>query len=663
MKTTRILLTLLFLAAFLSTQAATVTGRSAKTSPAGTEKIPIDDSGVDKYITISNLFVGSPALTTPTLTTPTITGGTISGAAITTSTYNGNTITAGSGTLTLAASKTLTASNTLTLTGTDGSSVNFGSGGTVAYGTAALSQFASTTSAQLAGVISNETGSGLLVFATSPTLTTPVLGVATATSLNGLTITTSTGTLTITNGKTLSASNTLTLTGTDGSSVAFGTGGTVAYQGGTLAQFAATTSAQLAGVISNETGSGVLVLATSPTLVTPVLGVATATSINKVTITEPASGSTLTIEDGKTLTASNTLTFTGTDSTSFKFPATSNTVLTSSLSTNDVSAANALWGASNALVFEGATADSFETSLSPVDPTADQTVSIPDFGVNWAIIGSTLTTNNISAANSFWGASNALVFEGVTADTSEITLSPADATADVTYLLPDAAAASYALMSSTLTSNAPDIANSVFGVSNGLMFEGATADAHEIRFTPADATADVVYLLPDAAAASYAIMSSTLATNAPNIANSVTGASAALVFEGTADAHETSLTATDPTADRTVTLPNATGTVALSQASTTTALTADDQAVTPGSNTVLQLTSDNATASNRTFTLSATGAITGQIYVLIGPASNQCELADTGIQKLSAAWSPGATDTLTLLFDGTNFIELARADN
>ena len=39
-----------------------------------------------------------------------------------------------------------------------------------------LSQFASTTSAQLAGVISNETGSGVLVFATSPALVTPALG-------------------------------------------------------------------------------------------------------------------------------------------------------------------------------------------------------------------------------------------------------------------------------------------------------------------------------------------------------------------------------------------------------------------------------------------------------------------------------------------------------
>lgn len=100
---------------------------------------------------------------------------------------------------------------------------------------------------------------------TSPVLTTPTLGVATATSINGLTITSSTGTLTITNGKTFSVSNTLTFTGTDSSSVAFGTGGTVAYVANKLSVFAATTSAELAGVISDETGTGLLVFGTAPT--------------------------------------------------------------------------------------------------------------------------------------------------------------------------------------------------------------------------------------------------------------------------------------------------------------------------------------------------------------------------------------------------------------
>jgi len=65
---------------------------------------------------------------------------------------------------------------------------------------------------------------------------------------------------------------------------------------------------------ATTTGSGsTVVLATSPTLVTPTLGVAAATTINKVAITAPATGSTLTIADGKTLTASNSLILTGTD--------------------------------------------------------------------------------------------------------------------------------------------------------------------------------------------------------------------------------------------------------------------------------------------------------------------------------------------------------------
>jgi hypothetical protein len=46
-----------------------------------------------------------------------------------------------------------------------------------------LSQFAATTSAQLRGVLSDETGTGAAVFAISPTLVTPALGAATATTL------------------------------------------------------------------------------------------------------------------------------------------------------------------------------------------------------------------------------------------------------------------------------------------------------------------------------------------------------------------------------------------------------------------------------------------------------------------------------------------------
>jgi hypothetical protein len=84
----------------------------------------------------------------------------------------------------VAAGKTLTVNNTLTFSGTDGSSVDFGAGGTAAYRSDNLGVFAATTSAQLASVISDETGSGALVFATSPQFVTPLLGAAAADTLS-----------------------------------------------------------------------------------------------------------------------------------------------------------------------------------------------------------------------------------------------------------------------------------------------------------------------------------------------------------------------------------------------------------------------------------------------------------------------------------------------
>jgi len=81
------------------------------------------------------------------------------------------------------------------------------------------------------------------------------------------------------------------------------------------------------GTSYSTSGSGTVVaLATSPSFTTPTLGVATATSINKVALTAPATGSTLTIADGKTLTVNNSITLSGTDATIMTFPSTSQTI-------------------------------------------------------------------------------------------------------------------------------------------------------------------------------------------------------------------------------------------------------------------------------------------------------------------------------------------------
>jgi len=132
-----------------------------------------------------------------------------------------------------------------------------------------------------ATAIASQTGTGTkFVVDTSPTLITPVLGVATATSVNGTTIPTS-KTLVVTTDK--------------------------------LSALAATTSAELAGVISDETGSGSLVFATSPTLVTPNLGTPSAISLTNATnvpsdatkapLASPTFTGTVTIPTGAVITA------------------------------------------------------------------------------------------------------------------------------------------------------------------------------------------------------------------------------------------------------------------------------------------------------------------------------------------------------------------------
>jgi len=193
-------------------------------------------------------------------------------------------------------------------------------------------------------------GSGSVVLATSPTLTTPNIGAATATSITGLTgaVTPNAagGTDVGSAAKPFanlyvggSATNNIKITGTalaartftlpDADSVAVQPFGGLGHQFVTSIQTnGAVISAQpsVADLSDGTTGSGSVVLATSPTLVTPTLGVASATSINKVAITAPATGSTLTIANGKTLTANNSLTFAGTDATTLTFQATGTVV-------------------------------------------------------------------------------------------------------------------------------------------------------------------------------------------------------------------------------------------------------------------------------------------------------------------------------------------------
>jgi len=127
------------------------------------------------------------------------------------------------------------------------------------YAAGVQTWLANPTSANLRAAMTDETGTGSLVFATSPTLVTPALG--TPSALVGTNITgTAAG---------LTAGNVTTNANLTGAVTSVG-------NATSLGSF---TSANLAAALTDETGTGANVFANTPTLVTPNIGAATGTSL------------------------------------------------------------------------------------------------------------------------------------------------------------------------------------------------------------------------------------------------------------------------------------------------------------------------------------------------------------------------------------------------
>ena len=166
-------------------------------------------------------------------------------------------------------------------------------------------------------------------------------------------------------------------------------------------------------------------------------------------------------------------------------------------------------------------------------------------GLN-SITTSTLNIGSAGAAGHILLNSGNITFEGSTADANETILTVADATGgDKTLTLPNE--------TGTILSTATSIANS--NLANSSVTIGSTQ---------VNLGATVTTFAGLSSLTSTTLVGTTLISGSTDAANSITLASGNIVFEGSgADANETTLTVTNPTADRTITFPDAAGTVAL----------------------------------------------------------------------------------------------------
>ena len=162
------------------------------------------------------------------------------------------------------------------------------------------------------------------------------------------------------------------------------------------------------------------------------------------------------------------------------------------------------------------------------------------------LIGTTLVSGAVDAANAISIASGNITFEGSSADTNETILTAANATGgDKTLTLPNE--------TGTILSTASSIANS--NLANSSLTVGSTSIS-------LGGTATTIAGL--SSLTSTTLVGTTLISGSADAANSIKLVSGTLVFEGsTANDFETTISVTDPTADRTITFPDAAGTVVL----------------------------------------------------------------------------------------------------
>ena len=212
------------------------------------------------------------------------------------------------------------------------------------------------------------------------------------------------------------------------------------------------------------------------------------------------------------------------------------------------------------IIFEGDTDDSYETTLAVTDPTADRTITLPNVTGTVSIIDATetLTNKTLTTPTITSGVFNTGVSGSAVLDEDDLSSNSATVAATQQSIK--------AYIDNQITAQDLDIApdsgtgQSIDLNSETLTFSGgsniaSSASSNTVTF----AISDVVQLTASQTLTNKTFTSPTInaftMTSGTNSGMNV--GSGGIVFEGaTAAAHETTLTAEDPTADATITIPN-----------------------------------------------------------------------------------------------------------
>ena len=227
------------------------------------------------------------------------------------------------------------------------------------------------------------------------------------------------------------------------------------------------------------------------------------------------------------------------------------------------------------IVFEGATDDAHETTLVVTDPTADRTITLPNLTGTVSLLTATETLTNKTLTSPTLTSAVLNTAVSGTAVLDEDNMASNSATQVATQQ------SIKAYVDAQLTAEDLDITSDSGTIAIDLDSETLTiAGGTGIDTTGSSNTITVAI---DSTVAtltgSQTLTNKTLTSptiNTPTITNltatTLTLTDSSIVFEGaTADAHETTLTVVDPTADRTITLPNETGTLITSASAATNA--------------------------------------------------------------------------------------------